>query len=381
MTRLQPASVVISRPFRHVLAILLLAGAAVAGDASATTYHIVELPLPALSPNGAAADINAVGDIVGFATDRNFERYAAVVWRAPDYSLRVLPQGAATGGTTAARINDRGIIIGGGYFPDAAPYSDPVMWKRDGTLVRLKKWSGAQNGVVFNGAALGINNRSIIVGAVTGKRASRPAIWLGPQTVHWLGSAGGNPVSGEANAVNDSGIVVGTDRGGPEIGRAVRWTSNGGMQELGDLPGGSNDSFASDVNESNQIVGTGSSEHGRRAVMWDPDGSVLDLGEVSGGENLSYSATNINNLGDVVGSTYDYETGVSQGFLWTAGTGMMRIVDLVDPADPLHPLIEAGASIYAYEINDAGIIVGVLETVDPQDSTLSQVPIALMPQP
>lgn len=367
-----------SNPLRHVLAMLLLAGTTVADDALATSYRIVELPLPAQLANGSAGSINAAGDVVGYATDRDFQVSVAAIWKAPDYAPRVLPKGTATGGTNAVRINDSGNIVGYGSFPDATQSWDAVMWKRDGELVRLGMWpSGPTNSAV---ATVGdINNRNVIVGTVTGKRAARPAIWPTPQAVHWLGSANGDLVSGEAYAANDSGVVVGRLWVAGGGFRAVRWTANGSMQELGDLPGGNENSNAVGVNASGQIIGSGNSDRGMRAVLWNSDGSMLDLGELPDGENLGYTGIGINDLGEAVGSAYNFETGMTQAFLWTAGTGMVRVADLVDPLDPLHGLLESGATIYVYDINDAGVMVGILETTGPRST--SQVPIVLMPQP
>ena len=60
----------VSRSFRHVLAMLLLAGTAVAGDASATTYRVVVLPVPE-GASGRAVDINTAGEVAGVVYLRN----------------------------------------------------------------------------------------------------------------------------------------------------------------------------------------------------------------------------------------------------------------------------------------------------------------------
>ena len=355
MTRRHPASPAISSPFRHTLAALLLVGTIFSAEASATTYNIVELPLPPTAVGGQALGINAMGDVVGYVDSFNGRDYATA-WVAPDQSARVLQDGDFDSKSSQALgINDRGYIVGE-LWPRKQQGSESVVWKLDGSFVtQLKGWPGQ-----LWSDANDINARNTVVGSfVPGDDSGyRPAIWFAPGKIQWLGAAKPDFREGVAYAANDSGTVVGYGHviGGNDS-HAFRWTLAGGMQDLGDLPGGNDFSIAYDVNETGQIVGHGSSEAGGRAVMWNADGSMQDLGTVSGDTGLYYDAFDINNLGVVIGRT----SGSEVIFLWTAGSGMLRIVDVIDPYDPWYQRLRSGdANLSVYDLNDAGVIVGSL---------------------
>ena len=93
------------------------------------------------------------------------------------------------------------------------------------------------------------------------------------------------------------------------------------MQDLGDLPGGEDGSFANALNSSNQIVGWSYGESGKRAVLWDSDGTLIDVG-VLPGDNKSL-ASDINSSGQVIG-----ESGNSSSvsiFIWSSADGMQDL--------------------------------------------------------
>ena len=381
MTRMLPGYVAVSRSLRHALPILLLAGAAFASQASATTYRIVELPLPA-EMSGAAIGINAAGEVVGYIRDDNYRR-AAVAWDATSHSWRMLPAGSAVE-SEAYAINDAGDIVGSAQFRGSGQLQDPVLWTPNGTMIRLGELPGGQS----NSWAYDINSRGRAVGGVERPRGDlppdayhlqRPAIWITPRMVRWLGDGRRGFGGGQARALNDSDTVVGFGSVADGVLHGFRWTPGGSVQDLGDLPGGSDWSYAYDINEVGQVVGTGESEVGSRAVMWDGDGTIHDLGEVSGGSDYGYHADDINNPGEVTGRIHDYaDDGFPQGFVWYAGAGMMRIADLIDPLDPLHAKVASGdVRIYINDINDAGLMVGGMAIGASSSST----PIVLEPQP
>lgn len=100
-------------------------------------------------------------------------------------------------------------------------------------------------------------------------------------------------------------------------------------------------------------------------VRWNADGSVLDPGELPGGSEHSYSACCINNAGVVAGSFMDIQDLLDfQAFVWTPADGMHSIVDLIDPLDPLYPEVASGTPIDTRGINDAGVMVGILDPIN-----------------
>jgi probable HAF family extracellular repeat protein len=87
-----------------------------------------------------------------------------------------------------------------------------------------------------------------------------------------LGTLGGS--CGQANGINDSGVVVGWSLPAVGNGHAFRW-QNGSMSDLGTL--GGNESVAEDINDQGQIVGIAEdSGFVLHAFIW-IDGTMTDL--------------------------------------------------------------------------------------------------------
>jgi probable HAF family extracellular repeat protein len=114
------------------------------------------------------------------------------------------------------------------------------------------------------------------------------------------------------------------------------------VRNLGALPGG-NYSSASDINDSDEVVGTSASPIGERAVLWTTDGNIRDLGTLPG--DTSSEASGINNNGNVVG--YSKGPRGMRAFLWTEASGMQDL-----------GVLPGGDSSRALGINDMGTVVG-----------------------
>ena len=131
--------------------------------------------------------------------------------------------------------------------------------------------------------------------------------------------------------------------------RAFLYTDEAGLVELPAL--GKGDSFARDINDSREIVGTSAAIKGfdGRAALW-VDGKVSDLGKPQGGG--ASDAWAINNSGQIVGSTQVGDFIASEhAFLYEQATGM------VDLTPNLHQAV-------ALDINDAGEITGYCDASD-----------------
>ena len=150
----------------------------------------------------------------------------------------------------------------------------------------------------------------------------------------------------EANAVNRSGQVVGSALSTiPDANsmaaanfwyfnqpygyqqRAFLWDKQNGMQDLGTLPGGT-DAQALLINERGQVVGDSytSSAPGAcgggfalttGAFIWDKNNGMRDLGGFGGTCTV---ATNLNNEGQIVGSSNLTGDQSSAAFLWENGS-------------------------------------------------------------
>ena len=102
-------------------------------------------------------------------------------------------------------------------------------------------------------------------------------------------------------AINAAGDVVGYSKG-PRGLRAFLWTKNGGMEDLGILPGGSS-SRALDISNSGVVVGSSATSSGDHAFVWRKQTGMVDLNEAGSAADLGVvlvEADAINNKGEIL---------------------------------------------------------------------------------
>src|SRR5688500_3444374 len=98
------------------------------------------------------------------------------------------------------------------------------------------------------------------------------------------GDPGGNGAGVSRGVSADHGVVVGGSNASNDGPLAFRWTEIGGMQSIGDLPGGSNTSYAWNISDDGQvIVGYSSSTSGQQAFRWTAAQGMQGLGDLPGG--------------------------------------------------------------------------------------------------
>ena len=238
---------------------------------------------------------------------------------------------------SAVAINERGQVVGTNGTARGKQHA--FLWQ-NGKMTDLGTLGGRDSG------ASAINAHGQVVGT---------SLTSAPQHVHaflWengkmkdLGTLGGK--SSRPRALNDRGQVVGESFTAGGAVHAFLWR-NGKMIDLGTL--GGSDSFASGVDDRGQVVGSSSTANGtQHAFLWQ-NGKMIDLGTL-GARFTSSTATAINGLGQIVGTSYlakVTQTG-QQGhaFLWQNG----KMTDL--------GTLGAGyATSEAAALNASGEIVG-----------------------
>ena len=191
--------------------------------------------------------------------------------------------------------------------------------------------------VLGTGTANDINSSRTVVGQIyttTGGYASSAFSYSGGVLVN-LGTLAGDTYGG-ASAINDSGVIVGASSNPNTAARGIRY-SGGVMSEIN---GGAPYTYASGINNSGVIVG----ETRAAAVAFVNNGGVVTTLGTLGGPYSGAAA--INNSGTVVGRA-DVTHSLTHAFRYAEGV-MTDLGGLFSYRNPS----------YAWDINDAGIIVG-----------------------
>jgi probable HAF family extracellular repeat protein len=252
----------------------------------------------------------------------------------------------------------------------------------------------------WNSYAYSINNRDQVVGSSIANSGYTRAVLYENGTVRDLGLGTNGAYSANARAINDAGQITGylgintsshiflyengllRDIGSGLFGNAGYTQNYGyGINASGNIVGynyynGGNPhacfisnnvsktmpgissapvSFASDINNSNHIVGDAllPGQSSRHAYLY-ADGSVKDLGTL-GGTAGSYSsyATAINNNEQIVGASLTTSNVARHAFIYSNN----HMTDL-------GALTGAGGESVAYAINDRGVAVGYSMTTN-----------------
>ena len=185
------------------------------------------------------------------------------------------------------------------------------------------------SGVIYSNIseAYAVNSDgSVIVGhASSGTEAFR---WTSAGGMEGLGDLPGGSFRSRAFAVNADGSVV-VGQGNSNIGgdQAFRWTSAGGMQALGNLPAG----FISQANavsgDGSVVVGHGDVAGQTEAFRWTSASGMQGLGDLPGG-GIASRANAVNADGSIVVGRGNNDVNGGLAFRWTANDGMQPLSDL-----------------------------------------------------
>ncbi len=267
-------------------------------------------PLPTLGgENGYAAGMNNRGQVVGWAETPKHDstcvlpqvrQFEGVIWGPGKNQVQILPPYNDDPDSAATSINNEGQVVG-------------------------------VSGICQNS-----------VGDLSAKHA---VLWQDGKVID-IGNLGGSAWN-TPGAINDRGEVVGfSDLPGDQNGanfnaEAFLWKKNGGIQNLGTLPGDTI-SEATGINNEGQIVGLSCVDAtfaNCRAFLWQ-NGVMTDLNALVSNSSslLLYYANDINSFGQIAGQAIDTNTGVAYAFLGIPNYGWNGTKTPEMPASSAQPL-------------------------------------------
>jgi probable HAF family extracellular repeat protein len=250
--------------------------------------------------------INDAGQVVGRQGDRGF------TWTRTGGMVDIGNLGES-GSTAPEAISGSGQVVG-------RSGTDAFSWTRGGGMVNLGALPGRSGG-----DAHAVNGHGQVVGYSGGSGDERAFSWTSSGGMVDLGALPSDRGVSGATAVNDNGQVVGSsDKGGdlhpdmpgPTPGSdPFSWTAAGGMVDLGN-PSGHNFGRANAVNDSGQVVGSAQTEHAfhTQAFSWTASDGLILLETLPDG--FQDEAVDVNSVGQVAGSS-DAADGRLHAVIWS----------------------------------------------------------------
>ena len=217
---------------------------------------VSQLPLPVGQTLGDANSVNASAVAVGSVNAGSDQR--GVIYSGG--SATIITQTTTNGSffLTAFGINDSGRIVGQGIDPQNAARNVGIVYDIGQSMAfEVGALPGANGALAF-----GVSNNGYVVGSsMQNQGPGLPFIWSEANGMVAIPLASGTSL-GQAEGVNSSGWVVGTDGGAFAVPFLYDGTNTYRLQDL--IPGNSgwdlsmNTSSSADaISENNIIVGTG----------------------------------------------------------------------------------------------------------------------------
>ncbi len=239
----------------------------------AVTWTPASGPVELQTPQFIRTDVfgmNNKGDIVGSAGNGFAHAY---LWPASGGSPIDIGSLGGKFGAYGRAINENGEVVGSMADPSNATHA--FIWTQSGGVQLIGKLPGA-----YASYAMDVNDAGVVVGFNTYNNGS------GDRAYMWTPTGGMVDLgSGDAFAINDNGIIVGSDGNS-----SVYWTLDGQVHDIGEA------GTATAINKHNQIIG----QNGFGSYIWSPQNGTQDLPGYT--DIYTPAATGINNNGKIVGS-------------------------------------------------------------------------------
>ncbi len=167
----------------------------------------------------------------------------------------------------------------------------------------------------------------------------------GQATFNPIGDLTGGGVSSEAIAASDNGAIAVGHSTGPNGGRAVYYTTAGGLVALPHTAATYNDSAQAVTPDGSVIVGwVGTGASLQEAAIWTNGGTVLtNLGTLPGATTPLARLRGTSDDGSIGFGHATDSAGKNQGIRWTAGTGLVGL-GFLDPSDTSSQIAPGGVS-------------------------------------
>ncbi len=231
--------------------------------------------------------------------------------------------------------SDGQVVVGEGE----SSTGEAFRWTSAGGIVGLGDLSGGMFGSVASAVS---SDGQVVVGGGISSSGNEAFLWTSGGGMMGLGDLPGGDFGSSAHGVSFNGqVVVGASTSTSAYWEAFRWTSTSGMVGLGDLPGGNFESVAFGVSSDGSVIAGYSSsavsfasyEDFTEAFRWTNDGGMVGLGDLPGGffNGVAYAVSSDGQV--IVGksssaaSFASYE-GNMEAFLWTSLGGMVGLGDL-----------------------------------------------------
>jgi probable HAF family extracellular repeat protein len=329
---------------RRLLAgIVILAASLVSSVASSAEPRYRIFQIVSNDPtfeNITVSDLNDRGQLVGMAFDRFGTQSRAFVWQNGEFTdlHDIIAPGASS--TSANGINNRRTIVGSIALSRG--------FKLRGTQVTDVTVVPDETNVT----PFIINDRGQMIVESFGGSVFGHFLVEG-DNAELLPALPGSSDFTIASALNERGVVAGVALFFDFTRRGVI-VQNGAITDLG-VPAGFDSSSALDINNRNRVVGAGLNNFGQTAATW-KNGVWTLLPSIAPGTPQVSEAATINDRGEIAGGTTITEGDfASLATLWENGRALV-INDLVLADDPLKPFVSLTSALI---INNRGDIVSL----------------------